>query len=98
MNERLGQITSSPCRIPLAISARWRAVVQDETAIAKGEDTYSANAFSNSATFGPWLTQPLRSAATIAASSSGPKDGRATGITAGAVAIFIAPQPNFSLE
>src|SRR3954464_4391360 len=79
MKERLGHNTSSPGFTPPAISAKWSAVVQEDTATAYCAPTYAAKRFSNSPTFGPWLTQPLRSASSTAFSSAGPNDGRATG-------------------
>ena len=81
---KAGHSTSSPGLIPAAMSARCRAVVQDETATASAAPTYSANLRSNSATFGPWVTQPLLRTSTTASSSAAPNAGRLTGI------IFVA--------
>src|SRR5579885_1065958 len=91
MNERLGQSTSSPALISAATKAMCNAVVQEETAIACSAPTYSANRFSNSATFGPWLTHPLRRTSRTAASSSLPINGRATGMFFVIVAVLIVP-------
>src|SRR5664279_2086371 len=93
MNERLGHNTSSPGSMPTASSARCSAVVHDDTATALCAPTYSANAFSNSATLGPWLTQPLRRADSTACSSSVPIDGRVSGIVRVLIADFVIEQP-----
>src|ERR1700688_3756309 len=80
MNDRLGQRTSSPAPTPAVISARWSAVVQEETAMACFAPTYSANRLSNSATRGPWVNHPLRNTSRTAVSSSLPTKGSATGM------------------
>src|SRR5215813_6277729 len=86
MKESEGTTTSAPGPIPGARRTRCSPVVHDDTATASGCSTAAAKARSNSATRGPWVTQPLRSAATTAASSSAPKNGRLTGITCSPVA------------
>src|SRR5271165_4224620 len=93
MNDRLGHRTSSPALTPEAISARCRAVVHEDTATAHVAPTYSANRFSNSATLGPWLTQPLRRAARTAFSSSAPIEGRATGMLRTSEVALMTPPP-----
>src|SRR5713101_3988842 len=83
MNERLGHSTSSPGLMPAAKKAKCRAVVQDETA--------TANLRSNSATQGPWLTQPLLSTSRTAFSSFSPKDGRAMGMVFNGIVELMTP-------
>src|SRR5258707_1304714 len=68
MNERLGHSTSSSGLTPAASRAKCKAVVHEDTAIAKGAPMYSAKRRSNSSTRGPWLTQPLLSTSTTAGS------------------------------
>jgi hypothetical protein len=80
MNEWLTVTTSSPGAIPSAVSARWSAVVQLDTAHACGAATAWANSRSNAATSGPCVTQPDRMARRAASASSSPSHGRATGI------------------
>src|SRR5713101_7822090 len=91
MNERLGHSTSSPGLMPAAKKAKCRAVVQDETATAWAAPTYSANLRSNSATQGPWLTQPLLSTSRTAFSSFSPKDGRAMGMVFNGIVELMTP-------
>src|SRR5207245_597000 len=59
MNVNDGTITSSPGPTPIAARARCRPVVQEVVAMPCCAPTYVATAFSNSATFGPCVTQPL---------------------------------------
>ena len=54
-----GTITSSPGPIPSAASARWSAVVHEVVATPCATPWRSANSRSNSATLGPWVSQPL---------------------------------------
>src|SRR5680860_51878 len=82
MNDREGTMTSSPGPIPARTSARCNAVVHDERATPCGAPTRSAKAFSNSATRGPWATQPDVTVSAAAAASSGPSHGRTTGLRA----------------
>src|SRR5271165_2081942 len=93
MNDRLGHSTSSPGSMPAANSARCRAVVHEDTATAHLAPTYFANLVSNSATLGPWLTQPLRRAARTAFSSSAPIEGRATGMLRTSEVALMTPPP-----
>ena len=74
-----GTMTSSPGPTPIAASARWSAVVQEVVARACGTPWRAANASSNSATFGPWVSQPDSSGPRSASSSSSPSDGEAIG-------------------
>src|SRR5215211_6161847 len=53
MKENDGTTTSSPGPTPATSSARWSAVVQDETATAWSACMASAKADSNAATLGP---------------------------------------------
>src|SRR5216683_7351022 len=53
-----GTMTSSPLPTPAVASARCRPVVQEVVAMPCLAPTYNATAFSNSATFGPWVTHP----------------------------------------
>src|SRR5450755_3645728 len=55
-----GTTTSEPGPTPLRCRARCREVVQALVATPYFAPTYDATAFSNSATFGPWLIQPER--------------------------------------
>src|SRR5713226_4411383 len=91
MNERLGHSTSSPGLTAAASRAKCKAVVHEDTAIAKGAPTYSAKRRSNSSTRGPWLTQPLLSTSTTARSSDNPKEGRATGTVLGTTLVIPPP-------
>src|SRR2546428_1583090 len=59
MNVNDGTITSSPGPTPIAVRARCRPVVHEVVAMPCFAPTYVATAFSNSATFGPCVTQPL---------------------------------------
>ncbi len=52
-NENGDVITSSPSETPTARSARCKAAVPDETALAYGAPTRAANASSNAGTRGP---------------------------------------------
>src|SRR5262249_52782517 len=65
---------------PTATSARCSPVVQELTATPCSAPTSAANAFSNSATRGPWATQPDRTASAAARASSSPRSGSMTGI------------------
>src|SRR5437763_1700031 len=75
MNVNDGTMTSSPGPTPAVASARCRPVVQEVVAIPCFAPTYDATAFSNSATFGPWVTHPLLIASYGARASSSPSDG-----------------------
>src|SRR6266511_5513279 len=75
MNVSDGTMTSSPGPTPAVTSTRWRPVVQDVVAIPCFAPTYPATAFSNSATFGPWVTHPLLIDSYGARASSSPSDG-----------------------
>src|SRR6266536_839977 len=75
MNVNDGTMTSSPGPTPAVASARWRPVVQEVVAIPCFAPTYDATAFSNSATFGPWVTHPLLIDSYGARASSSPSDG-----------------------
>src|SRR5438132_11231352 len=75
MNVNDGTMTSSPGPMPAVASARCRPVVQEVVAIPCFAPTYAATAFSNSATFGPWVTQPLLIDSYGARASSSPSDG-----------------------
>src|SRR5438445_12151214 len=72
-------MTSSPGPTPSATNDRCRAVVQFETATAKGAPQLAANSSSNRETSGPCVTQPERRTRATASSSSGPKTGCAMG-------------------
>src|SRR5438067_12626426 len=80
MKEYDGQITSSPGPTPLATSARCSAVVHDVVATPYATPMRAATSVSNSATFGPWLTQPLLRTPATARASSSPNSGRVNGI------------------
>src|ERR671934_3118083 len=75
MNVKEGTITSSPGPTPIAASARWRPVVHEVVATPYFAPTYAATAFSNSATLGPCVTQPLLIDSYGARASSSPSDG-----------------------
>lgn len=75
-------MTTSPGRTPTARSARWRAVVQLETAQAYGDPTYKAKSSSNCLTFGPCVSHPEEITSIAAAVSSAPRHGLAIGIIA----------------
>src|SRR4051795_5872710 len=81
MNEWLAVMTSSPGEISKAVSARCKAVVQLDTAHAKGALTSAANSRSNAATCGPCETQPDSTAFRAASASSLARTGIAIGIT-----------------
>ncbi len=68
--EKDGSTTSSPPCTPQTTSARWSPVVQLETATACPACCRWANASSNSATRGPWATQPDAMTAASAWASS----------------------------
>src|SRR5438477_9626984 len=70
-----GTMTSSPGPTPAVASARCSPVVQDVVATPCFAPTYAATAFSNSATFGPWVTHPLLIDSYGACASSSPSDG-----------------------
>src|SRR5258708_5924572 len=95
MNDKLGQITSSPGPMPAACITRCNAVVHDVTATACGAPTYAANAVSNSATRGPCVSQPDRSTAATADSSSAPTNGFATGMVF--CSLIVAPPSSRTL-
>src|SRR5437762_327696 len=75
MNVNDGTITSSPGPMPAVARARCRPVVQDVVAMPCFAPTYDATAFSNSATFGPWVTHPDLIDAYGALASSSPSEG-----------------------
>src|SRR5260221_10124875 len=75
MNVNEGTITSSPGPTPTVASARCSPVVHDVVAMPCFAPTYAAMAFSNSATFGPWVTHPLLIDSYGARASSSPSDG-----------------------
>src|SRR5437773_11302925 len=75
MNVKDGTMTSSPRPTPMLASARCSPVVQEVVAMPCFAPTYVATAFSNSATFGPWVTQPLLIDSYGARASSSPSDG-----------------------
>ena len=83
-----GTTTSCPLPIPWARSAMWRAAVPFDTAIPWPRPTYSANRFSNSATFAPWANCPLSRTSITARRSSSPRFGFAIGIIGPADAGF----------
>ncbi len=85
MYEWLTVTTSSPSFTPATLNARWRAVVQLETAQACGASTYSANSRSKAATSGPCVIQPLRMTRRAASASASPMRGLA-------IAIMCAPR------
>src|SRR5687767_7392715 len=90
-----GQMTSSPGPIPIAASARWSPVVHEVVAIPCFAPTYDATAFSNSATFGPWVTQPLLIDSNGARASSSVSDGFVMGTFSffcGAMAMRLTPR------
>src|SRR6185295_5183701 len=80
MNVNDGTMTSSPRPTPMLASARCRPVVHDVVAIPCFAPTYEATAFSNSATFGPCVTQPLLIESYGARASSSPSAGLVIGI------------------
>src|SRR3979409_18465 len=75
MNVNDGTMTSSPGPTPAVTSARCRPVVHDVVAMPCFAPTYDATAFSNSATFGPWVTHPGLIDSYGARASSSPSDG-----------------------
>src|ERR671935_2726634 len=75
MNVNDGTMTSSPGLMPAVASARCSPVVQEVVAMPCFAPTYAATAFSNSATFGPCVTQPLLIESNGARASSSPRDG-----------------------
>jgi len=75
-----GRITSSPGPMPMAASIRCNPVVQLLVARAWGVRDLWAKAVSNSATLGPWVSQPEASGARHACHSSSPVDGSAMGM------------------
>src|SRR3981081_632319 len=75
MNVNDGTMTSSPGPTPAVASARCRPVVHDVVALPCFAPTYAATAFSNSATFGPWVTHPDLMDSYGARASSSPSDG-----------------------
>src|SRR2546430_17266212 len=75
MNVNDGTMTSSPGPMPAVARARCRPVVQDVVAMPCFAPTYAATAFSNSATFGPWVTHPDLIDSYGARASSSPSDG-----------------------
>src|SRR5438270_8114320 len=75
MNVNDGAMTSSPGPTPAVASARCSPVVHEVVATPCFAPTYAATAFSNSATFGPWVTQPLLMDSYGARASSSPSDG-----------------------
>ena len=79
MNDSDGTMTSSPGPMPIVCSASASAVVQLETATASAAPTRAANAASNSATFGPWETQPDAMTSATASPSSPRSVGLANG-------------------
>src|SRR5712691_2361948 len=80
MNEYDGQITSPPGPTPLATSARCSAVVHDVVATPWAAPARAATSDSNSATLGPWLTQPLLRTSATARASASPNSGLVSGI------------------
>src|SRR6266851_9831531 len=78
-------ITSSPGPIPCARRARCRPVVPDDVAIACLAPVTRTNPASSSATLGPWASMPDSSTSITAAFSSGPIQGRETGMKGGGV-------------
>src|SRR5438132_3204067 len=80
MNVNDGTMTSSPGPMPAVASARCRPVVQEVVAIPCFAPTYDATAFSNAATFGPWVTHPLLIDSYGARASSSPSDGFVIGM------------------
>src|SRR3954467_14748842 len=81
INEWLAVITSGPDEISNAVSARCNAVVQLDTAHAKGAPINAANSRSNAATCGPCETQPDSTPSRAASASSFARTGIAIGIT-----------------
>src|SRR5213594_1994975 len=79
MNVKEGTMTSSPWPIPAVVSARCSPVVHDVVATPCFAPTYAATAFSNSATFGPCVTQPLLIESNGARASSSPSAGLVIG-------------------
>src|SRR5678816_1419066 len=80
MNVNDGTMTSSPGPMPAVASARCRPVVHEVVATPCFAPTYAATAFSNSATFGPCVTQPLLIDSYGARASSSPSAGLVMGI------------------
>src|SRR4030081_3007683 len=79
MNVNDGTITSSPGPTPAVASARCRPVVHDVVAIPCFAPTYTATAFSNSPTLGPWVPHPDLIDSYGARASSSPSDGLVIG-------------------
>jgi len=77
-NVKLGRITSPP--IPMARTATYSADVHEFIVTAWPLPIRSANAFSNSAFFGPCASQPEASTSLAAVSSSSPMSGTHRGI------------------
>jgi hypothetical protein len=69
-------ITSSPGPMPAAATAAWSAAVPELTATAWLAPTAAATARSSSATAGPVVSQPERSAAVTACTSSSSMEWR----------------------
>src|SRR5262249_30065067 len=89
MKLREGAITSSPGPTPRASNARCSAVVQLLQATAYCAPTYPATSRSNSATRGPWVSQPLSITTRTLSSSSAP----ITGLVIGIIVEDSLPQP-----
>src|SRR2546426_10048349 len=79
MNVKDGTMTSSPRPTPMLASARCNPVVQEVVAMPCLAPTYDATALSNSATFGPCVTQPLLIDSYGARASSSPSAGLVIG-------------------
>src|SRR5438270_2785764 len=79
-------MTSSPGPTPCASRARWRAVVPDDVAMAWRVPVMRANASSNAAVRGPCASMPESRTSSTAAFSSGPIQGRDSGIGRGEAA------------
>src|SRR4051794_16192651 len=94
INEWLAVITSSPGEILSAVNARCKAVVQLDTAHAKGAPTKAANSRSNAATWGPCDTQPDSTASRAASASSFSRTGIAIGITKRPPLVCAPPRTN----
>src|SRR5262249_43496540 len=90
-------ITSSPGPTPIASSARWSAAVQELTASAWRHPMASADAFANSLTFNPVVSQPHPTHPTTAHPSSCPTSGAANGSNRSRVrsafCVFISSAP-----
>src|SRR3989339_463611 len=93
-----GTMTSSPGLMPAATRPICRAVVQLVVATACLIPVNEQNSRSNSATLGPWTTQPVLSGPMIALKSSWSNNGLVMGNFRGCRHISRSSGPSFSIN